>query len=296
MRGLVAQLVSSVVAYAGVGCVGLVGALGVAQVAGAGTFVATETRKLGTESPSVQRAQVRIDADRMRVETDGSANAVIYRGDRDLVWLLNHQEKTFLQVDRGTTAAIARNLDAANEAIRERTQGLPPEQRQALERMLDGTLGAPPSAKPAVTTRVTDRRDLVEGVPCTEVEVMQGAERVAEACVARFQDAGVSAATFAVVRDLAAFLCESVSSMAPKALQQDGMEALDSFQQIDGVPMRVRAYEKGEAATETVVKRIEEQGFAAADFEVPEGYRGGFSLGGGGAAADPPAAPPANAP
>jgi hypothetical protein len=269
-------------------CAALLIALASAQASGAGTLITTETRKLGVEAPRVQRTEVRVDGDRLRVEPEGSATTVIYRGDRRLVWLLNHEEKTFLQVDRGTTTAIAQNLKAANEALRERTRNLPPEQRQAIERMLDGTLGAPPAPEPAITTRDTGRRDRVRNIECAELEVLRGVERVAEVCIAEFEAAGITRATFDVVRELALFLRESVAAMAPRVFEQDGMDALDSFQQVDGVPLRVRAFEEGKPATETMVTAIEPRSFVGADFELPEGYRGGFSLGGSRGAAEAP--------
>jgi hypothetical protein len=260
-------------------CAALLVAQAIAQASGAGTLITTETRKLGVEAPRLQRTEVRVEGDRLRVEPDAGETAVIYRGDRDLVWLLNHPEKTFLQVDRGTTAAIAENLEAANRVLRERTRDLPAGQREALERMLEGTLGSPPPEEPAVITRATGRHDRVGDTECAEHEVLRGAERVAEVCLADFAAAGVTRETFGVVRDLALFLRESVAAMAPRVFQKDGMEALDSFQQIDGVPLRVRAFEDGKPATETLVTGIEPRDFGSAEFEVPEGYRGGFSLG-----------------
>jgi hypothetical protein len=265
------------------GAAGLVAALAAAG-ASAGTRVAAETRVVGKasarrEAPGPEQASAWIDGRRLRVDANGGKNSVIYRGDEDSAFLIDHAEKTYVKVDRGTTAAVSRTVEQANREMRERLEGLPPEQRAAMEKLLDGTLGPAPEALPPVTVRPTGERDLVEGIPCDESEVVREGQRVALVCTASFQAAGVSAATFDVVRELAVFLRESVASLAPGTVRQEGLDALQGVDHLQGVPLRVRAYEKGRLRSETVVKEIVEEPVPATRFEVPAGYRGGFSIG-----------------
>jgi hypothetical protein len=258
----------------------------------AGTRVATETHVVGKGSTGqaparTEHASAWIDGRRLRVDANGGKSTVIYRGDEDSAFLLDHAEKTYVKVDRGTTVAVSRKVEEANREMRERLAGLPPEQRAAMEKLLDGTLGPAPDATPPVSVRSTGERDLVEGIPCDESEVVREGQRVALVCTASFQAAGVSAATFDVVRELAVFLRESVASLAPGTMRQEGLDALEGVDRLQGVPLRVRAYEKGRLQSETVVKEIAEEAVPAARFDVPAGYRGGFSIGDLDAPAEP---------
>lgn len=250
-----------------------------AQGAAAGTRIETETRRLGVENPRVDRSVVRVEGNRMCLDPDSGQRSVIYRGDRDLAWLLNHREHSYLQVDRATTAAIARGRERANEVLREGIAGLSPQRRAAMERLLDSALG-PVSAPPAVTVRATGRRDSIQRIACEEFELFRGKERFAQVCVADYGAAGLSPGTRKAVRELAVFLREAVTALAPKEFRQLGLDALDSFEQIEGFPLRVRAAVNGGPMSETLVTKIAEESIDPRTFDLPAGYRADLSLGG----------------
>jgi hypothetical protein len=254
--------------------------------AAAGTRIVTETRRLDRDGATPERAEVRIDGDRLRFDDPSGRTSVIYRADRELAWWLDHREKKFVEVSRGSTAAVARKVDETNTAIRKSLEGLPPERRAALEGLLDGTLGPPPGAEPEVSLRPTGERDLVEGIPCDEHEVVRGTERVALLCAAQPDALGLAPGDRDVLRRLSGFLretVESISRLAPGAVRSEGVDALAAVDRLDGVPVRVRAFDDGRAVSETLVTEVVTEDVDPARFERPEGYRGGFSLDGLGA-------------
>jgi len=253
-------------------------ALLTAQTAAAGTRIETETRRLDIDNPRVERAVLRVEGDRMRLDPGGERASVIYRGDRDLAWLLNHRERSYLRVNRGTTAAIANGRERTNAVLRDGIAGLSPERRATLERLLDSTLG-PVSTGPPVTSRSTGRRDSIQGVRCEELDIYRGEQRFARICSADYVAAGLPPGTRAAFRDLAGFLRESVSAVAPNAYRQQGLEALDCFDQIQGFPLRVRAAVDGVPPSETVVTKIAAEPIDPGLFELPVGYSADLTLG-----------------
>jgi len=60
--------------------------------------------------------------------------------------------------------------------------------------------------------------------------------------------------------------------MAPDAYRQDGVDALEAFDRLDGVPLRVRAFDGGVPAWEVRVLRIESREPPATAFALPDGY------------------------
>lgn len=244
----------------------VLGGLLAAGSALAGTEVRTETRE--SERPDrVRPGRALFDGPRLRVETDDGRRTIIYRADRGRAWVLDHKRKTYIEVEKPTADAVARQA-------REYLDALPPEQGEALAR----TLGAGTEAARGVEVRETDTVDEVGGISCRVVQVHSGAERLADVCRATYSDAGVDPASFSGVRDLQALLGGSLAAFIPRDSRDEGLAALESFAELDGVPLRVRAYKDGQVDSTTVVKSIRSAPLPSSSFEVPDGYRPKISI------------------
>ncbi len=248
-------------------------ALGAVQAASAGTRFVMETTRV-SDGKLLDRSVVRVDGPRMRLDAGGGKNSVLYRADERHVWMLDHEDRSYVEVDQATTATIARSLDNVNKELRARLDTLPASQRDAAERLLNQTLG-PSSEQPRVSVVVvpTGESETIEGTGCRMFEVLRDGTRVADVCKAEFADVGVGQATLAAVGDLSVFLRETVTSLAPKRIREEGLDALDSFERLDGVPLRVRAYEQGRVVRQSHIRELETLDLPASDFAVPSGYR-----------------------
>jgi hypothetical protein len=226
--------------------------------AGAGTEVITETRK---PDGSTRAGKALFDGQRMRVETTGGRRSIVYRGDRGLVWVIDHKRKNFIEVERPTPEALAGQARA-------RMDDLSPDQRALAEAGVAG----------GVEIKETGRRGTVQGIPCTELHVMAAGARIADVCRASYADAKVERASFAAVRDLERLLGGSLTALLPPEAREDGAAAIESFARLDGVPMRVRTYEDGRFQSETTVKSVKKTAFPKGSFELPGGYAPQFSI------------------
>ncbi len=238
----------------------------------AGTRLVMETSRL-SDGKVLERSILRVEGDRLRMDTGEGKTSVIYLAAREQLWMLDHHERSYIEIDPQTTAGIARGLDRVNREVRTRLEGLPPEQRKAAERLLDQTLGPGKKAeRPEIVIVPTGGRETLSGRACRNFEILRDGTRVADICNAEFADVGVTPETLASVRQLAAFLREAVTSLAPSQVREPGLDALDSFDRLDGVPLRVRAYESGAAVRQSLVTDLESRDFPASDFDVPDGY------------------------
>lgn len=241
--------------------------------AGAGTVLVFETTRLA-DGAVLERTELRADGSRLRLDTDGGRSSVVYLADRKTVRVLNHGERSYLEVDQQTTANLARGLDRVNQELRGRLDGLPASHRDAAEQLLNSTLGPGSEApQPEVVVVPTGQSDEVEGRACREYDVLRDGTRVADVCKADFADVGVAPETLDALRELSAFLRESLSALAPAGLRGRSLEALDSFGNLDGVPLRVRAYESGAPVRQSRVTDLATRALPAADFSIPDGYR-----------------------
>lgn len=255
-----------------------------AGVAHAGTYVVAETKLLDRQPARTEQAQVWLDTSRIRVDMAGT-NTLLFDSGKETAWLLDHHEKTVFQVDRGTAQAVGNTMASVNNALRESLEGLPPEQRAAMEQMLGGRMpaevpAAAADAASSVEIKPTGETSVVSGVSCAEHEAIESGKRVALVCIADFGAAGVTRESFAVLGELASFAKDSVGAMLPAGIEvpDEGLAALDSLSALEGVPMRMRAFDEGKLVSETVVQQIGTKDTAASQFAVPAGYQGGITI------------------
>jgi hypothetical protein len=235
----------------------LVACLSIAGVAGAGTEVETETRKVNGE---VSPGHALFDGRRVRIDTSGGRRAFIYRGDEGLIWLVDHETKDYLQVARPSAAGLAA---AARSQLDE-------EQRAAVD--------VAAGVDPKLEIRKTGTRSTVTGVSCDELQIYQGGQRVADVCLASYADAGVSRESFAGVGELQELLRDALAAYLSDDDHSEVLVALESFGNLEGVPMRVRGHRGDSIESETVVTKIQRKALPKSAFDLPEGYRVKLSI------------------
>ncbi len=243
----------------------------IASVAGAGTRMVTETRKVGSQSAKVQRAQILVDGDKLRLDAAGGKTSVIYRSANQEIWMVDHRNKTFLKVSQETTRAVASQIETIKSEVSSR---LTPEQRAAMEKLVGTNLTPEAVPEAQVEVRKLDGGDVVSGVVCHDREIWRAGKRVALACSASYAAAGLGEDSLAIMRRLSQFFEESLSAILPSEVRREGLDAFSTFDELDGVPMRVETYSsEGWPDRETVVTEIADAQLGESEFQIPDGYR-----------------------
>jgi hypothetical protein len=248
-------------------------ALACAAPARAGVTLVSEFAATG-QTP--RQAKSFVGTDRVRVET-ASNDVIIFRGDRDLMWILRPKDHTYVEMNRDSMKALRQQMDAAMAKMKAEIEKLPPEQRARIEKtMKERGLDTPgiERAEEPVKVEPTGRSDVVGGLACRELEVYRGAAKQYEVCVADWQTAGVTKDDLAALRKVGSWQDE-IRSGTPLAVggAARGDDAMKLMDRLDGVPVRVRGFREGKAASEMRVTKIEKTGLDATLFDVPPGYR-----------------------
>lgn len=220
----------------------------------AGVEMHTETRKQNGE---IRKGKALFDGPRLRIDTSDGRRAIVYRGDKNVIWVIDHKKKRYIEVEKPTSSALAGQA-------KKQLDSLPADKKAAAD------LGA--AVASGVEVKDTGRKGEVLGVSCDELHVMSGKARLADICRATYASAGVDRASFAAVKELQSLLGGSLTAMLPEDSRAEGTAALESFARLDGVPMRVRTYEAGQLDTETVVKQLKNKKLPRSDFSLPDGY------------------------
>ncbi len=225
----------------------------------AGTEIATATRDAGDDA-TPEKGRVLFDGRLLRVDA-GPRRSIVYRGDKGLVWIIDHKRKRYLELQQPSPELVAQQARARLEALDDDERAAARETAEAI-------------AEGAFRVRDTGETERLLGIPCREISVDRNGERLADLCKAGFSEAGIPPENLQALRELQVLLDESLAA----ALAQDPENAqlaaaLASVIELDGLPLRVRAYKKGRLRSETLVTRVAERSLPDGEFGIPEGYR-----------------------
>ena len=234
------------------------------------TKVVIESRPAG--SATTATTEVWAETDRMRVDLAGGRRSVIYSVGKGLVWALDHEKRTFTELDRSTAVGMASRVRGIETELRARTADLPEDARVAAEGLLDATFGAQATDVPDLELRDAGEHASVRDVRCREVDLLENGTRTARFCEATLAAAGLVPEALAPLRALAEFARE-LAPLMPGRVRDGGVAALDLFDRVEGVPLRVLTYREGELDREAIVSDISDAAPPDAAFSVPEGYR-----------------------
>ena len=225
------------------------------------------------------RSRISIEGRRLRIDNQvgdtGQAEVtMIFLGDSRKMVNIDHQRKQYMVIDQRAMHAVAGQMNEAMAKLQEQLKNMPPERRAMVEKMMKGRMsgmGAPPPAPSKVVA--TGRTGSAGGYACEVYEVSRAGVKHREMCVTGWANIGGGAGPGAVMKDMAAFTKEMMSSVT-KSMGVSGQPGnpLDFVDQVEGFPVSTRHFENGRLKSETVLESMEERSLDGSIFEPPAGY------------------------
>jgi hypothetical protein len=222
-----------------------------------------------------------IEGDRLRIEPNlprpggRSPLVILFRGDRDTVFTIDADERSYTAIDRAMVERMHTKIDAARAKMKTELEALAPEQRAQVDKLLPARVAAGGESRTApreaLHPRATGRTDTVSGMRCSEFELMRGNEKESELCIAEWAVAGIAKQDLAVYGKLATFQ-DSMLQGAPFSPEVGSGDAFKILDQLDGVPIRTRSFARGAPTREMRVVKIVKKPIDPASFELPAGY------------------------
>jgi len=246
-------------------------------VARADVVAMIETKDLSTDPPQVESQQMFIGVDRFRASGSTQATGpvvTIYRADKNLIWILDEEHKTYMELDKQTMHMMVAKLDEAMDQMDKALEQLSPEQRKAAEEIVKGKApAAAEAAAPSIEFKSTGAKQTINGHPCTRYDCNIDGKKTSEVWVTSWGEAGVTQETLAVFKNLAGFFDQTLES-SPLLREQmnQSVAMLGEIEKLKGFPILVRTFEDGKATQETLFKSIEPQKVDPSLYEVPAGF------------------------
>ena len=212
---------------------------------------------------------------RMDSSARGSGRmSIIFRD--DTLWMVNHDEKSCQTIDKEGMEQLSAQLGGVMKQMEAELAKLPPEQRAMMEEMMKSKM---PAGMAGAGTAGPPRRIEVGAVEkvgeysCTLHTLFAGDDKVWEICAA--PEKALPAATSEA---LGAFRAMSrFAEQLRDALQQGPLADMiatpfNELTEVNGLPIRVRSFDRGQITNESILKSIASQELDAGVFNVPDGY------------------------
>jgi hypothetical protein len=251
--------------------------LSLALIAGAtqaGTLLETVNRDLGSPGDSTI-IQTWAQNGMMRVESQANKatarSTMIFKN--DTIYAINHQDKSYLAMDRESMKRVAEQLNPALKMLQERMKDMTPEQRAQMEQMMGGRL--PPGvgeAEKKTEIKRTARTEKVSGHSCSYVQVLEDGVLTDEVCVTPSKALKGSDELMTAATRMAELMREMMSTMDAPWLKQMAEKQVQNFAALGGIPVLSRHFEAGTPQSETTLTSIRSETLAASLFEIPAGY------------------------
>jgi len=224
-----------------------------------------------TDQETTGTSRMHLAKDRIRIEQDEASagkQILIFDTVKQTFWMLNVNEKTYVEITKEDMAQVRTQMDAAMAAMRERLKDLPPEQRQRVEEIMQGMGGGmTPGGAPLQYRKVgTDR---VARWTCDKYESYQNDQKRREACTIAPEQLGLTSQDFEVFQRFAA----AMSSMSPMGAGPMAGLPTKADSSLTGFPLRMRFLGDGQPAFSWEVTDVQRETLPAAAFQVPADFR-----------------------
>ena len=228
----------------------------------------------------------KVEGDRMRSDIQGEdgkvATSVIFLGETDEMYMIDHKKKTSLVMDRESIEALGKQMSEVMKQMEAALAKVPPGQREMMERMMKNKLTADPAYKepspPLV--RSLGESDSVNGIACEWNEVTREGALSEKACVCDQETIAGGKEMVAIaheMKDFAAGLSELAKSASSFKLFGGGtMENLGMTMTADlgGFPLISEHYDgEGKLMRRSTFQSVEDVSIPAEEFTPPRGYK-----------------------
>lgn len=240
----------------------------IASPAWAGLVMVYEEESFGR--PGKETTTMYMGKDRMRTETgrSGTDEVFIFRGDRNLFWMIDAKEGTYTEITKEDMKRLKGRMDEARRSYEEQMKQIPPEQRRMMESMMKGRM---PQQPEKTTYRKAASGVRVNRWICDRYDGYRGTEKKEEVWTADPGQFNIRPEEIKVFDDARAFM-EEISKEAMPFVRVD-KDAGRKGGDYSGVPVRVIRYANGEKREWTELSEVSHKDVPPALFELPAGVK-----------------------
>jgi len=203
--------------------------------------------------------------DRIRIESSGMMQnmIIIFRGDKQLFWMINTNDNTYYEMTKQDMEKISSKMDEATEMMK---QNMTPEQYEMMQKYMKGKM--PEQEKQETVYNKKESGVKINKWKCTHYEGIEGGKKVSDVWTASWQELGFTKEDFDVFKELSKF-SESFSKNQKSGFMMYGEQEEKS--PFDGFPVRTIDYDRGNNQQTFNIEEIKKQNNKSSLFDLPSG-------------------------
>jgi hypothetical protein len=207
---------------------------------------------------------LRIDTD-VDVDTGEPENSMIFKADADLIYMVDHDTKEYIRMDKETMSKMAIRMNDAMRQMEEQLKQIPEAQRKIMEDMMKKNM-----PQPQGDLSVEVKSMGVEG-EYQKYEVWVGGEKMSEVWAASPEEVGIPANSLEVFRKMSAFYEELMEAFSSNPFFKSmGTNPFPGFAQMNGFPVKTLDIDTG---SETHLSEASMSNFPEGFFDPPAEYK-----------------------
>ena len=255
-----------------------------AQIAGvlhAGAILRFSTTIHTGAEASTTASRLAIDGDGLKLDSQlrtamvPPRSSMIFHRERRLLYAVDHERKTYFKIDERAIGGMADTMDRMMAQMRERMKNAPPQQRAAMEKMLQSQMagqGGTGRERPKPELIAHDTRKEINGYSCEVYDVVREGVKERELCITEWDNIAGGPEARAAMQDMAKFLEAMTNAMRRTAPAATSGNPLLDLEQLPGFPVSATQFTNGDVTSEQILKSAKEQSFEKTTFLPPAGY------------------------
>jgi hypothetical protein len=234
----------------------------------AGLVIKMSQDSKGMDAQSQQT--IFLEKDRLRMEMSGEEEyqTVIFRGDKNVFWVINKDKKSYFEMTQDDMVKLKSQMENAQKMMMEQMKNLPEEQRKMMEDMMPSNMSVEKKEKTVYTKKGGGVK--VGKWTATHYEGTTKGKKSSEMWTADWSQVGFDRSDFQVMTKMADFF--SALSQDASDFMKVGSEDWEKEMGISGMPVRWVDYLEGGASSEGTVKDISQKNLESSLFEIPAGF------------------------
>lgn len=207
---------------------------------------------------------------------DGKSS-IIFRGDRDLFWIIDHEEKTYTEITREDLRRLKQKMQQMYKITEKRLSRLSPERREKMKSMLKARMGR---THARISYKKTGSNIKVNQWICDKYMGTAMGEKKKDVWTTHWQNLNLRAGDFSVMVKMSDFFMELAGAFAnmrtPIRSSIDFKVGSKKWAQESGyygVPVKIITYSNGSKQRMFQIKKIIRQKLDPSIFNPPTGYK-----------------------
>ncbi len=203
--------------------------------------------------------------------------AMIYRGDKKEMIMVNHPDKSYVILDEATMKELVGVMSEAMAQFEEAMKDSTPEERAMMEKMMKGRMPGMADSKIVEPVIKKAGSSKVNSYNCTLYDVYKGDIKTSQHCVASWSSIEGGEEMKTVMLEMAGFMDQMAKSFSKSGgfmgnqLQFEN-NVFVQLRKLNGFPVKSIDYDNGTVDSESKLVSTKKTTINAADLEPPAGY------------------------